>query len=143
MNKVKTLIGLIGAVLLLCCVSSCKTNPEIFTPEIHDIEVTETGFHVPWCLEGELAAALVKKGIYVVIYYSQDGFIDEDGAFNKNLYPNDYEEVIALKPDQKIEWEGEVDIPLTTKGEYFIWISVENKTRTDRKYGTYVARKTF
>ena len=144
MNKLRTIIGLVVAVLLLCCVSSCKMNPEEFNPEILNVEQTDTGFHVEWRLQGASANAnLIKKGVNVVIYYSQEGFIDDNGDFDNKLFPNDWEEVIALKADQKVEWEGEVDLPITTKGEYFIWISAENKTRTDRNYGNYVARKTF
>ncbi len=144
MNKLRTIIGLVGAVLLLCCVSSCKMNPEEFNPEILNVEQTDTGFHVEWRLQGASANAnLIKKGVNVVIYYSQEGFIDDNGDFNNKLFPNDWEEVIALKADQKVKWEGEVDLPITTKGEYFIWISAENKTRTDRHYGNYVARKIF
>ncbi len=147
MNKLRNVIGLIGAVLLMCCVSSCILNPEYFSPEITSVEKTDNGFKVSWLLEGEDARALMyKKGLYVVVYYSQDGFIDSNGDFDKNLKPNTYEEVIALSPNQKIEWTGEslsVNLPVTKRGEYFIWISAENKKRTVQKYGTYVARKEF
>lgn len=127
MNKVKNVIGVVGAVLLLCCVSACamfSAKVEDLTPKIDKIEETATGVHIKWSVTADKYPS---DGMYVILYYSKTNNIE------------DADEKILVNASSDFKSEGETDLTLSKNGWYYFWLSVEDKARKEQNTTLFCA----